>query len=71
MHKTVRKTIRVNVEVDDNLAAYDAILNNPNCSILKELELKVTEKFYGDEGGLTSQKDQIYLVVTYEERMML
>lgn len=70
MHRKVKKTERFNIKIDEQLKAYDEILNDPFSTILEVREIKETESYYGEEGGLTSKVDHIYLVVTYETRKL-
>ena len=53
-----------------SLADYNAILNNPSCTIIKEVREKVTEKHFED-GKVIASNDRLLLVVTWQEKKLL
>lgn len=69
MYKKTKKTIRIELTNDDDLANYDEIINNPLCKVLREIKetRTVTEYSGGEDGSTTTMKFPI-LIVTYEER---
>jgi len=66
MFDVKKKTVRLDVGKVQDLEAYDAILNNPACTIIREIKEKLTEKEIGDEGQITSFKEYLILIVTYQ-----
>jgi hypothetical protein len=66
MFNVKKKTVRFDVGKTQDLEAYDAILNNPACTIIREIKEKLTEKEIGDEGQITSFKEYLILIVTYQ-----
>jgi len=66
MQNVVKKTERFDVSNPKELLAYDAILNDPNCIIIREIKEKLCEKEMGDEGRITSLKEYVLLIVTYQ-----
>lgn len=71
MYEVLRKTRQFDLDNEEHLKDYDAIMNNPLCSVVKEIKEKITEKFFNEEGGLLSTQDKIALVVTWEEKSLL
>lgn len=71
MYNVVNKTEKFDINNKKDLEAYDAILNDPSCIIIKENREKMTEKEMGDEGRITSMKEYLLLVVTYQKRSIL
>lgn len=49
---------------------YDAILNNPLCTILDEDTLKESTREFQEEGQMI-QTDEIIKLVTWEEKKLL
>lgn len=71
MYSTINKTKRIDVGVTKDLETYDAILNNPNCSIIREIKEKITEKEVNEEGNITNIKEYLILIVTYQEKILM
>lgn len=69
MVRKTKKTVRIELTEDADLARYDEILNDPLCVITRELleQRTETEHLGGDDGGSITRKFPI-LIVTYEER---
>jgi hypothetical protein len=70
MYKSRRHVGRFDLLDDNNLADYQAILNNPLCTIITERQIKKVERDY-NEGQIVGSTEFIYLVVTWEERTLL
>lgn len=70
MYKTVRTTRRFDLDSSDDLAEYDEIMNDPNCSIVKEIKEKLQDKEF-EEGKLVSLHERIVLIITYERKVLL
>jgi hypothetical protein len=71
LYSTINKTKRIDVGVTKDLETYDAILNNPNCSIIREIKEKITEKEVNEEGNITNIKEYLILIVTYQEKILM
>lgn len=71
MYDTRRETKKFNTDASEDIAEYDAILNNPLCSILNERKEKLREEVFDGEGNLVRANEHIVLVVTWEEKTLL
>lgn len=71
MFNVVNKTITIDLNNKQDLLEYDNILNDPSCTIVKEVKEKLTEKELGDEGRITSFKEYLLLIVTYQRRIIM
>jgi len=65
------KTVRLEMDNDKDLERYDKILNDPLCSIIRELKEKVQDKAFDEEGRLSHLHERVVLVVTYQEKSLL
>jgi hypothetical protein len=63
--------MRIDMNNDRDLAAFDVVLNNPLCVILGEKAEKITEREMGDEGKIMSIQDSLVKIVTYKEKSLL
>ena len=68
MYEAVMKTIRIDLNSDKDLKAYDAVLNDPSCVVLREIQEKITNKFFNDEGEMSGIEEKIVRVITYQKR---
>lgn len=68
MYRAIKHTRRFNLDRDNDLDAYDAILNNPLCKIIQERQIKRTVMEFGEEGQMTGKEEFQILVVTWEEK---
>jgi len=71
MHTIVRKTLRVNTSDAEDLQTYDTVLNNPLCTVVKEIQEKIKETEYNEEGKPSHSSEYILLIITYEEKKLL
>lgn len=71
MYDVVNKTEKFDLNSRQDLEAYDRIINDPSCTIIKEVREKLTEKDLGDEGRITSFKEFLYLFITYQKRIIM
>jgi hypothetical protein len=69
-HKT-RKTVKIDTDDAEDRDAYDAILNDPMCTIVKEIQEKLTTMEYNEDGKPSHKSDRIVLIVTYEKKELL
>lgn len=53
-------------EVED----YEGVLNDPLCTIISDRTIKHTTREYQD-GQIAESTEQVYLVVTWEEKTLL
>jgi len=70
VYKTVNQTRQFDLNDNDDLAAYDEILNNPRCFVVREIKEKLSEKHF-EEGKLISVDERLIMVVTWQERTLL
>lgn len=52
-----------------SMEEYNTILNNPACTIIKEVREKITEKHFED-GKVIATQDRLLLVVTWQEKKL-
>ena len=71
MYKVKRKTRKFDTDSADDLAKYDAILNDPLCSILSERNEKLSLRSHDPETKATISDDKMILVVTWERKELL
>lgn len=71
MFKTEHHTEKFDTESTEDLKKYDAILDNPLCSILEERKEKLETKFTNDDGDIIGSESKIILVVTWSEKILL
>lgn len=71
MHQTIRKTVRIDTDEADQLEAYDAIINDPLCTVTEKMQEKLTGSEYNEEGKLARKWDRIIWFVTYERKKLL
>jgi len=70
LYNTERQTKKFDTDNLEDLKEYDAILNNPLCSIISERPEKLTTKHFDDEGNLSSQDDRLIKLVTWEVKVL-
>jgi hypothetical protein len=70
VYKTTRRTVRFDLDKPKDLAEYDAVMNDPNCTILDRIKEKIQDKEFED-GKLVSLHERIIFIITYEERKLL
>ena len=70
MFTTKNKTAQFDLNREDDLATYDGILNNPLAFIIREIQEKLIDKHYDEEGKFTGQTERIILVVTWQIRVL-
>jgi len=58
------------VDRDDDVAKYEAILNDPLCTITEKTEVKETVKTFDDEGRMDSMETFIYFLVHWTEKLL-
>jgi len=71
MYNVVNKTERIDLGSKKDLEAYDQILNDSSCVIVKEIKEKLTEKDLDSEGNVTSYREYLILIVTYQRRIVM
>ena len=70
MYKTVHETRKFNTDDEDDLKNYDAVLNDPLCTVVSERKEKL-ETCAFDEGKIVSSEEHIILVVTWSKKVLL
>jgi hypothetical protein len=71
LYNTINRTKRLDVGIPKDLETYDAIINNPNCSIIREIKEKITQKEVNEDGNITNIKEYLILIVTYQEKILM
>lgn len=71
MYNVINRTEKFDLINPKDREAYDRILNDPTCTIVRELKEKLTEREMGDEGQITSFREYLILVVTYQKRVIM
>lgn len=71
MYAVRYETIRVDLNNTKDLKRYDAVLNDPTCSIIKEIREKISHKEFDGEGKLASLNEELVSVVTYQRKSLL
>jgi len=69
MYSSEKKTRLFDLEEQKELDAYDEILNNPLCRILKERPVKKKVCEFA-EGQIVHSEDRVIIVVTWEEKQL-
>jgi len=70
MFKTVIKTRRFDTDREDDLKAFDRLMNDPNVSILTKDKEKIQDKEFNEEGTVTSLHERIMWIITWEEKQL-
>jgi hypothetical protein len=72
MYQTRKRTKRFNLSEKADVEEYEAILNNPNAQILDRIKEKISDReMDGETGRITSIKDHVELLVTWQEKTLL
>lgn len=71
MYRSIKRTKSFDLNIEKDLLAYDEILNNPMCTILREIKEKIGERSFNDEGKISGFHDRLVLIVTWEEKIFL
>jgi hypothetical protein len=69
MFTTERGISRFNLEVEDELQAYEDLQNDPMITILDVTKIKLTDKEMLGEGQMT-QTDRLIWVVEWEKKVI-
>ena len=70
MYSTKHQTRKFDTDEEDELAAYDEILNNPLCTIVSERKEKLKLEDYDGDGNMIHMEEHIILVVTWDEKIL-
>lgn len=70
MFRKKTTTRRFDLDNEEDLKEYDEILNDPNCTIVREIKEKLADKEF-EEGKLVSLHERIVLVITYEQQVLM
>lgn len=71
MHNVTTHTDKLDLNKKDDLKKYDAILNDPSCTILREIREKITHKDVDDEGKISGYWEELILIVTWQKKSFL
>jgi len=71
MYNTVFKTAKFDLNSKKDLEAYDAILNDPTCTITREVREKIQHKDVDSEGTVTGYYEELVAVVTWQKKTFL
>lgn len=58
------------VDDENDRKEYEAIINNPLCTVTDKLVEKEKTQEYNDKGNLIRQQDVIYFLVHWEEKIL-
>lgn len=70
MYEVTKKTRSFDLNSKKDLLEYDKVLNNPMCSVIREIKEKVENKFMED-GKVVGIDQKLILVVTWQEKEIL
>lgn len=70
MFRKKTTTRRLDLDDTEDLKEYDEILNDPNCTIVREIKEKLQDKEF-EEGKLVSLHERIVLIITYEQNILM
>ena len=70
MFTTQNFTRTFDVNNTEQMYEYDEILNDPMCTIIREVKEKLVDKEF-DEGKLASVSERLVMVVTWQEKKLL
>lgn len=69
MFKTVTKTKRFDTDKEEDLKAFDRLMNNPNVTVLTRDKEKIQDKEF--EGGvMVSLHERIVWIISWEEKQL-
>lgn len=69
MFKTVKKTRRFDTDKEEDLKAFDRLMNNPNVTVLTRDKEKIQDKEF--EGGvMVSLHERIVWIISWEEKQL-
>lgn len=71
MYQTKTQTIRIDLNSTKDLARYDAVLNDPDCAIVREVREKISTKTFNDEGKIAGLQEELIAIVTFRKKMLL
>jgi hypothetical protein len=72
MYSVSRSFKKFNIDNSEDVSEYEEILNDPLCTIITERIEKVREETYdGDTGMRTSSKEELWKLVTWDEKILL
>lgn len=69
MFKTVTKTKRFDTDKEEDLKAFDSLLNNPNVTILTKDKEKLQDKEFED-GVMVSLHERLVWIISWEEKQL-
>jgi len=70
MPTTERFTKTFDLRNENSLCEYNAILNNPACTIIKEVREKITERHFDADGKIVATEERLLLVVSWQEKKL-
>lgn len=71
MYNIVFHTRKFDTDRSDDLEYLSEIKNNPLCTITDERWEKVTECDFNEEGKMSSKKDYMVKVITWDEKVLI
>lgn len=71
MYTVKHQTKQFDLNRSSDLRDYDAILNDPLCSISREVKEKLVSKEMDEEGNVTSSQERLILVVTWQRKTLV
>lgn len=71
MYNTVSKTAKFDLNNPKDLKTYDDILNDPTCTITREVREKISHKDVDAEGTITGYYEELVAIVTWQKKTFL
>jgi len=70
MIKVRRRFKKFDTDISTDMKQYNDILNDPLCTIVDKVVEKEKVQEYNDRGNLIRQKDIIYFLIHWEEKIL-
>lgn len=70
MYNTVVHSNKFDLDSAEQRREYDAILNNPLCTVVESRIEKLTEREFGEEGQ-TMSNDRLIRIITWKQKELL
>lgn len=71
MHRTIKKTLRIDTDIEAELERYDEICNDPLNTVIREKWEKLKEIEYSEEGKIAHSRERLVIILTYERKELL
>ena len=68
--KVQRRFKKFQTDDENQMKEYEEVLNNPLCTIVEKITEKEKDQEYNDRGNLIRQREILYFLVHWEERLI-